>query len=133
MDESVREYVRQRAGGRCEYCLLPEEADEWSFNLEHIIAKQHGGEEVESNLCWACSRCNLFKGPNIASKDRAAGELVPLYNPRLDAWRDHFDVREALIVGRTSVGRATASLLQMNDNRRVELRRDLISRGVFQA
>jgi hypothetical protein len=133
MDAAVREYVRQRAGGRCEYCLLPEEADEWPFHLEHIIAKQHGGEEDKSNFCWACSRCNLFKGPNIASIDRTVAELVPLYNPRIDVWRDHFDVREVFILGLTPVGRATANLLQMNDSRRVELRQDLISRGIFQA
>ena len=92
MDAAVRDYVRQRAGGRCEYCLLPEEADAWPFHLEHIIAKQHGGQEVESNLCWACSRCNLNKGPNIASLDGTIEELVPLFHPRKEAWRDHFEV-----------------------------------------
>jgi hypothetical protein len=132
MDESLRDFVRQRAGGRCEYCLLPEEADEWPFHLEHVIAKQHGGQETESNLCWACSRCNLYKGPNIASIDRISDRLVPLFHPRSDIWSDHFEVREALILGLTPVGRGTVSLLQMNDNRRIDLRQDLIKRGIFQ-
>ena len=43
MDAEVRDFVRQRAGNRCEYCLLPEESDEWPFHVEHVIAKQHGG------------------------------------------------------------------------------------------
>jgi hypothetical protein len=44
------------------------------------------------------------------------GALVPLYNPRRDAWDDHFalDDRTFEIVGLTPVGRATASQLRMN-------------------
>jgi len=133
MDAAVREYVRQRAGGRCEYCLLPEEADAWPFHLEHVIAKQHGGYDVESNLCWACSRCNLNEGPNIASLDAPTDVLVPLFHPRKDVWRDPFEVRESRIIGTTSIGRVTIKLLQMNESRRVELRHDLIKRGIFRA
>jgi hypothetical protein len=42
MDAAVREFVRHRAGNRCEYCLLPDDSDEWPFHVEHVIAKQHG-------------------------------------------------------------------------------------------
>ncbi len=52
--------VRQRANGRCEYCMLPEEASEVAFHVEHIRAKQHGGSDDLSNLALACDRCNFF-------------------------------------------------------------------------
>lgn len=131
MDSRTREFVRQRAGNRCEYCLLPEEVDEWPFHLEHVIARQHGGGDELDNLCWACSRCNLHKGPNLASLDPEAGTQVSLFNPRQLNWSDHFTVQSAKIVGLTPIGRATVKLLQMNDGRRVDLRIELIERGLF--
>lgn len=131
MDKVTRELVRQRAGSRCEYCLLPEEVDEWPFHLEHIIARQHGGGDDHPNLCWACSRCNLFKGPNLASVDPNTGTTAPLFNPRVDTWVEHFALDGPNIIGLTPVGRVTVRLLQMNDTHRTELRRLLIRRGLY--
>ena len=34
MDETTRNLVRQRAGQRCEYCRVPEEAYRLSFHVE---------------------------------------------------------------------------------------------------
>jgi HNH endonuclease len=133
MDSAAREFVRQRAGNRCEYCLLPEESDEWPFHVEHVIAKQHEGSDDLENLCWSCSRCNLHKGPNIASLDGETGDLYELCHPRKQLWNEHFTIRDARIVGLTSIGRVTARLLNMNDAHRVDLRRDLIGRGIIQA
>ena len=131
MAAALREFVRQRAGNRCEYCLLPQEADEWPFHLEHVIATQHGGGNNPENLCWACSRCNLYKGPNVASIDPIDGALVSLFNPRKQLWSDHFAIQDARIIGLTAIGSVTFRLLQMNDAQRIELRFDLIARGVF--
>ena len=132
MDATARELIRQRAGNRCEYCLLPEESDEWPFHIEHIVAKQHGGSDNVDNLCLACSRCNLHKGRNIAGRDSDTGNLVGLFKPREHRWNDHFAFRGARIVGVTSIGRVSVRLLNMNDGRRLELRRDLIRRGIIQ-
>lgn len=131
METSARELVRQRAGGRCEYCRLPEEVDEWPFHLEHVIAKQHGGSDSMDNLCWSCSRCNFYKGPNVASIDLDTGAIVRLFHPRHDAWKEHFAFRGAHIIGLTEVGRATVQLLHMNDHRRLDLRRNLIERDLI--
>ena len=127
----VREFVRQRAGRRCEYCLLPDGCDELPFHVEHIIARQHGGSEQVENLCWSCSRCNLQKGPNVASLDVNSQALTALYNPRMQNWSDHFVLRDGRIVGVSAVGRVTVRLLCMNDVHRADLRRDLIDRGIM--
>jgi len=37
MDTALRELVRSPAGGRCEYCHLPEQFSELYFHIEHII------------------------------------------------------------------------------------------------
>jgi hypothetical protein len=55
--------------------------------------------------------------------DPETGEVVRLFNPRLDQWAEHFELRDIRITGLTATGRATVSLLRMNDARRLELRR----------
>jgi hypothetical protein len=129
MDAAIRNVVRRRAGERCEYCRLPEAALDLSLHVEHIVARQHGGGDDPWNLCLACDRCNLHKGPNLSSIDPLDGSLVPLFNPRQHAWREHFTFRAAEIVGLTPIGRATARLLNMSATSRVRLRTRLIAQG----
>ena len=51
-----RNFLRARAGGRCEYCRLPEEAADLPLHIEHIKARKHGGDSSELNLAFACDR-----------------------------------------------------------------------------
>ena len=59
--------VRLRADYRCEYCGT-RQVDEpfFAYQIEHIIAKQHGGSNDEVNLALACSHfligCNRVSG-----------------------------------------------------------------------
>src|SRR6266478_8573166 len=79
MDESLRAFAWERAGGRCEYCRLHQDDYELlTFHVEHIIAKQHGGSDDADNLCLACSECNWAKGPNLAGL--LGGKLYSLFN-----------------------------------------------------
>lgn len=126
MDATTRDFVRRRAADRCEYCQLPQADTPFiTFHVEHIIASQHVDEADDdpAGLAYACDRCNAFKGPNLSSIDPQTGNKVDVFNPRTDAWSDHFAVSDGIIVGLSSIGRATARLLNMNDPRRVELRR----------
>jgi hypothetical protein len=77
----------------------------------------------------ACPDCNRFKGPNLSGVDPSTGELVPLFNPRTESWSEHFAFDGATIVGRTSIGRATVRLLQMNGEACAEMRTELHARG----
>jgi hypothetical protein len=129
MDAAAREFVRRRAGNRCEYCLLRQEQSGLSHHVEHIIAKQHGGLDDPANLALACNRCNASKGPNLTGIDAESGEIVPLFHPRRDVWSDHFQYVLTRIVGLTSTGRATVLVLAMNDQRRMERRTQLLARG----
>ena len=123
MEPAIRELVRKRAGNACEYCGIPQQATPLiSFHIEHVVARQHGGSDAQDMLALACDRCNAYKGPNLTSIDADTGTVVPLFNPRLGTWGDHFPVRDGYIAGLTAKGRATARLLNMNAPRRVELR-----------
>jgi hypothetical protein len=99
------------------------------FHLEHIIARQHGGNDTPDNLALACHRCDLRKGPNLTGLDPITGELTRLFHPRRDRWDEHFKFGQGEINGLTDVGRTTAALLQMNSPDRVELRRQLMEAG----
>ena len=130
MDAATRQRVRQRANHRCEYCHLPQSAAPFlSFHIEHIRASQHGGDDALDNLALACPDCNRHKGPNLSSIDPDTQQLVPLFNPRTNLWDECFDLEGPVIVGLNPVGRATARLLAMNDDIRVEMRAELQTTG----
>ena len=130
LPSDTRDLVQRRAQSACEYCRLPQDASILPHQVDHIIGRQHRGSDDASNLCLCCIRCNLKKGPNIASIDPDTNRIVPLYHPRQHAWREHFSVgSEGTIDGVTAEGRATVQLLDMNDEDRIRLRVLLLRRG----
>jgi len=122
MDDGTIEFVRNRAGNRCEFCRLPQTGHEERFSIDHIIARKHGGSDNPRNLALCCLSCNLHKGTDLTSIDPETGAVVRLFNPRTDKWEDHFELQSAKLVGRTSSGRATVILLNMNAPERIRLR-----------
>jgi hypothetical protein len=125
------DFVRSRAGSACEYCRIPATVYAGLFTTEHIIARQHGGSDRDDNLAFACARCNLHKGPNIAGLDPETGELTRLFNPRADNWGDHFGWSGHVLVGRTPIGRTTVRVLAMNEPAIRVVRAALLLEGVF--
>ena len=123
MDATVRDFVRHRAGHRCEYCLLQQEHLPFSrFHVEHIIPRKHGGDDHPGNLALACDRCNSHKGANLTGIDPETSAIIALFNPRTHDWEEHFRLSDSIIVGLTAVGRTTVRVLNMNEERRVRLR-----------
>mgnify|MGYP003731147075 CR=1 FL=1 len=125
----MRQAVSKRAGGRCEYCRTPEQASLDAFHVEHIRPLMQGGRSSLENLVWSCLFCAVRKATEFAVHDDLAGELVPLYNPRTQAWDDHFTLDGARILGKSLTGRATVRLLQLNHPDQVETRAALIAAG----
>lgn len=111
LDESVKDAVRKRAGHRCEYCRIPQRLyPDAAFHVEHVRARQHGGEDEPDNLALACHWCNFKKGPNLSSVDPETRKITRLFHPRTDRWETHFGISpRGEIVGRTAIGRATVA------------------------
>jgi 5-methylcytosine-specific restriction endonuclease McrA len=122
MDPALRELVRDRAAARCEYCHLSQQFSELRFHVEHVMPRQHGGSDNAENLALACPDCNLLKGPNLTGVDPTTQRVVRLFHPRRDKWAEHFVQVGPRIFGRTPPGRATVSLLKLNDPQRLEVR-----------
>ncbi len=131
MDKALRQRVWERSGGVCEYCRMPWEFNELPFQIDHIVAEQHGGPTRFGNLATACTACNKFKGSNLSGIDEVTRKVVRLFNPRRQRWQRHFQWQGPLLQGRTAIGRATVNVLQFNLDYRVALRELLIREGVF--
>jgi len=120
----IRDDVRTRAGGCCEYCRISDALVSTPFQQDHIIAEKHCGPTTLENLAWFCFDCNSFKGPNIAGRD--ANQTIRLFDPRKDDWKEHFEWNGPILVGRTAMGRATIDVLRINLSYRVAVRASLI-------
>ena len=128
MNPSLVRSVWSRAKRRCEYCHMPSSKYLGSFHVDHIVARQHGGQTNLENLALACMHCNQRKGPNIAGRDPATGRVVRLFHPRQDQWGNHFAWGWPDLAGKTQIGRVTILVLAMNEPIfravRVELRNE---------
>lgn len=131
MNAELIRAVWQRARARCKYWHMPSEFHPAPFQIDHIIARQHGGASEFDNLALACLRCNRYKRPNIAGIDPQTGEVVRLFDPRRDRWTEHFFWNGAELRARTAVGRVTLAVLAINDPELVARRKALQQEGVF--
>ena len=66
IDARLRQLVRRRANVRCEYCTLTQEQEPLPLYVEHIMARQHGGEDSAENPALSCHHCNLDKGTSLS-------------------------------------------------------------------
>lgn len=124
----LRNPVRRRAKGYCEYCTCPEFCATQLHSTEHILPKSHGGPDEQSNLALACQGCNGAKFDKTHAIDPATGLSVPLFHPRLDDWHKHFAWAPdyLYLVGLTPTGRSTIRELGLNRTGVVKLRRLLL-------
>lgn len=128
---TVRLAVVQRAAGCCEYCLSQASYSATPFSIEHIQPVSQGGRSDAGNLALACQGCNNFKYTAIDALDPLTGSRVPLYNPRVHTWSEHFQWTSdgSFLLGTSKTGRATISRLKLNREGIVNLRRTLVSVG----
>lgn len=131
MIESLRYLVQLRASNCCEYCRAQAAFSHDPFSEEHILPTSKGGEDILENLAWACLGCNFYKSSFTFAIDLVTAQLVPLFNPRIDAWENHFEWNEnfTIMVGLTPIGRATIIRLRLNREGLVNLRGVLLQAG----
>src|SRR4051794_26341105 len=100
------------------------------YQVDHVIAKVHGGNDSLENLALAYLHCNAHKGTSLAGIDLLTNQLIRLYHPRRDGWLEHFRLRpDGDLEGLTDVGQATVFVLKVNDPTVVALRVILIEEG----
>lgn len=127
-----KDFIAIRAHGCCEYCKIRHDYSPDTFEIEHIISLFEGGTNELINLAFSCSGCNNRKGFKIRAIDPISKTTVQLFNPRTDKWNENFEWTDdfSIIEGISPQGRATLTLLQLNRNGVVNLRRALLAYGV---
>ena len=132
LSAGVRQLVVQRAGNRCEYCLLPQSFSLHKHEPDHIVPRQHDGNTDKRNLALSCMHCNRYKGPNVGSFDPQTGALVPFFNPRTQDWNRHFKLEKGVIRALTAEARVTVKILRFNDEERIAERQRLIELDLYE-
>ena len=131
INEDLRAEISQRAGGRCEYCLIHQDDAGFPHQVDHIVSRKHGGSTRLENLAYACVICNRYKGSDVASVEPRTGEIVRLFDPRRDRRAEHFRIDGGRIEPITNIGSTTVRLLRLNAPERILERRLLQSLGRY--
>lgn len=127
----LRQGISEQARHRCGYCLRSEELMGMILTIDHIIPQAKGGSSEEDNLWLACPSRNQFKGAQTHAPDPESGTTLALFNPRTQAWTQHFAWNDdgTRIIGVTPCGRATLDALRINNPEIVVARRMWVSAG----
>jgi len=126
---ALRAEVVLRASNQCEYCRLSQLGQEAAFHIDHVVPRATGGPTAIENLALACVSCSLRKWAKETATDPDSGREVPLFNPRTQAWTEHFRWQGERIVPLTPTGRATVAALAMNRPLIVAIRQEETARG----
>jgi hypothetical protein len=128
---SLRRIVADQAGQRCGYCQTAQAYSGGQLHIDHVIPFAAGGQTIESNLWLACGLCNRYKGTKTHALDPVTNEIVPLFNPRLQVWWEHFAWSEdgLYVIGQTPSGRATVIALKLNNDHLVPARKNWVRAG----
>ncbi|MCL4247428.1 MAG: HNH endonuclease [Anaerolineae bacterium] len=115
IDDALRKLVTERAAGLCEYCQAAQLIVVY-MEIDHIIPRSQGGSSEPDNLCFSCRGCNGYKQDYVSGIDAQTNTEHPLFNPRTQAWNDHFEWADdgILLKAKTAVGRVTIERLRMN-------------------
>ena len=126
----LKKQVRERARDICEYCRLPQAAQEATFHIDHIQPRAAKGRTILDNLALACVTCSLKKSAKTHALDSKTAKTVPLFHPRRDDWFGHFRWgKNCLLLGKTATGRATVRALGINRPAIVVIRQSLVALG----
>ncbi len=127
----LRRQVSEAACYRCGYCLTAQRIIGMPLHFEHLFPLALGGKTAAENLWLACPLCNGYKGIQTQALDPVTEANVPLFNPRLQTWHEHFEWSEdaTQVIGKTAVGRATVLALRLNNEYVVPARRVWVAAG----
>jgi 5-methylcytosine-specific restriction endonuclease McrA len=90
INDATKQLIRARAEYLCEYCHSPERLSANRFTVDHVMPRSLEGSDDINNLALACRRCNERRYNFVIGVDPETQETVPIFNPRLQRWVEHF-------------------------------------------
>lgn len=124
----IRRKILEVSKKLCEYCKSPKDFSTDLYSFDHIIPLVLGGKTVFINLAYSCSGCNSFKNQKVVGFDAIDNIEVSLFHPRIQNWSEHFTWNDdfTVVIGITTIGRATINTLKLNRPEVINLRRILV-------
>lgn len=131
ISQDLRRRVFAFSQFRCGYCQTSQTIIGPYLEIDHIIPEAQGGTSDEDNLIAACPHCNNRKGARLSAIDFQTRQNERLFNPRTDDWQAHFAwISDGTVIqGKTTIGRATVTALEMNHPDLVTARQLWVSAG----
>jgi len=89
-----------------------------------VLKATQGGSDDRSDLAVFCYRCYEFKGVNTDAPASETGQFVPLFNPRMQGWHNHFVWTNGVthVIEVTPTDWAMVIALRLNNENVVEAR-----------
>ena len=110
--------IIERDAGCFRYCELNQLGHAAAFDVDSFTHRSAGGQTVLRNLALQRLHCGLKKSNKRQAEVPLTGQPYVLFHPLLDKWHEHFSLGDrATIVGLSRSGRATMSVLEMNQHR----------------
>ncbi|MEM8527233.1 MAG: HNH endonuclease signature motif containing protein [Bacteroidota bacterium] len=132
ISDKTRQIVAERANFQGEYCRIYEDNSFYTFQIEHIISRKHGGNSELENLAYACPSCNRLKGSDLGSILLPDEQFFRFFHPRKNEWLDHFEFYpNCSLYAKTSEAEVTIKIFQLNHPDTIIERKLLIEMGLF--
>jgi hypothetical protein len=80
LSADLRDRLLEADDRHCAYCYTTEANTGQPMTVDHITPQAQGGETTFGNLCFACRRCNEFKGNTTSARDPLTSETTPLFH-----------------------------------------------------
>jgi hypothetical protein len=123
----VRTEIRNRYHLRCGYCGVSESEVGGMLEVDHFQPLSHGGTDELSNLVYACTSCNRFKG-DYWPTDMLSPDLHLLHPGREDLTVHVVETASGRMNGLTQRGWFHIQWLRLNRSQLIALRQQRIER-----
>jgi hypothetical protein len=116
---SIREQVRHRAHGACEFCGITEIDAGGMLTIDHFQPHTKAGSDTLENLIYACVACNQYKQDYWPRTETAP----ILWNPRQESANQHFvEQEDGELTALTPAGVFTIQRLRLNRSQLIAAR-----------
>ena len=122
MAHPKHQYVRERFNYHCGYCGVSEVDAGGELTVDHYQPVSAHGDDSDTNLVYACVRCNLYKSDYWPTPQEAAAGLRVLHPLRDDLALHLRENVSGHLEALTDSGRAHLSILKLNRSQLVAYR-----------
>ena len=121
----ITDTLSKMSSAKCCYCECRVNEESKYMEVEHFFPKKiYPGKVVEwENLLPVCKRCNINKGDHDTGKE-------PIVHPVNDDPQTHFALRAYRFYAKTSIGKISIAVLNLNDFDQLQIKRFEVGAGV---